>query len=422
MRKVFYMLLLLFPLGVFATITQKMILKNGSELEGYISMQRPGKNIVFTTEKAVIYMPGSQVKSIVDHEINVSELSSSWKEWAEESDSYIGVGNNKMLVLSDIVTTEGIISRVRVLEKGAKIKYLELNENSYSLNWDTIAVIKADKRRGTALSGTNRVYRLASGVEHEGQYVEEVPGKTLSLYRDNGVIEVFNTADVVKYSKRKINPNQSLFEQNELLDIVQMKDGANLKGVIIEQNYSDVSESDNYLLLQKEDGLTQSIKLKDVVEYRKVPNEGYNPQYDILLREGEVVVNRQLTNILVYNEKGSFVVLESDSCLATVKAGTVVVETHLEEGLQKVAFEVVKVKELHETKSKKQSLLSKKNEEKPTYHGFTYEDIVKNSIRAKSVQTSINKTTKLEYEITEKGLYAIYDSQMKRIIPFRVEE
>lgn len=421
MKKLFYVLMLLFPIGMYATITQKMILKNGSELEGYISMQRPGRNIVFTTERAVIYMSGKAVKSIVDHEVNVAELTPSWKKWAEETDSYVGVGNNKMLVLSDIVTADGIISRVRILEKGAKIKYLELNENSYSLSWDTIAVIKADKRRNTALSGTNRVYRLASGVEYEGQYVEEVPGKTLSLYRDNGVIEVFNTADVVKYSKRKINPNQSLFEQDELLDVVLMKDGVTLKGIIIEQNYSDVSESDNYLLLQKEDGVTQSIRLKDVVEYKKEPNVKFNPQFDILLREGEVVVNRQLTNMLNYEEKGSFIVLESDSCLATVKAGLITVETHLADNMQKSTFEIVKIKKLNKTQ-KKQTIFSKKTEGEKEYYGFTFEDVVKNNIQAKSVQTSVNKTTKLEYNIANKGLYAIYDAQRKRIIPFRVVE
>lgn len=421
MRKFFSMLLLLLPLGMSATITQKMILKNGSELEGYISMQRPGKNIIFTTERAVIYMPGAEVKSIVDHEVNVSELSDSWKEWAEESDSYIGLGNNKMLVLSDIVTNNGIISRVRILEKGAKIKYLELNQNSYPLNWDTIAFVKADKRRNTALSGTNRVYRLASGVEYEGQYVEEVPGKTLSLYRDNGVIEVFNTADVVKYSKRKINPNQPLFEQDELLDIVLMKDGTSSKGIIIEQNYSDVSDSDNYLLLQKEDGVTQSIKLRDVVEYKKEPNPKYSPQFDILLREGEVVINRQQTNTLAYKEEGSFIVLESDSCLVTVNSGTFVVETHLADDMQKPTFEIVKVSKLNKTKDR-QTRFSKRAREQEFFYGFTFEDIVKNSIQPKSVETSINKTTKIEYKIAKKGLYVIYDTQMKRVIPFRIVE
>ena len=37
-----------------ATIVQKLLLKNGSELEGYISMQRPGNDVTFTAERAII--------------------------------------------------------------------------------------------------------------------------------------------------------------------------------------------------------------------------------------------------------------------------------------------------------------------------------------------------------------------------------
>ena len=199
----FFALLLQGMTIVHATTVQKLLLKNGSELEGYISMQRPGKDFTFIAEKAIIYMPGTEIKSIVDHEVSIKQLSFGWIEWAEKNDAFEGLGDNRILILSDIITKERTISRVRILEKGAKIKYLEMNNNSYSLNWDTIAVVKAEKRLKTALTGINRIYKLENGQEYEGQYVEEVPGKTLSLYQDNGVVEVFETDKVVRYSMRK---------------------------------------------------------------------------------------------------------------------------------------------------------------------------------------------------------------------------
>ena len=51
-----------------ATIVQKLLLKNGSELEGYISMQRPGKDFTFTAERAIIFMPGEDAQCILDQE------------------------------------------------------------------------------------------------------------------------------------------------------------------------------------------------------------------------------------------------------------------------------------------------------------------------------------------------------------------
>ena len=304
----FFTLLLQGTTIAHATIVQKLLLKNGSELEGYISMQRPGKDFTFTAEKAIIYMPGTEMKSIVDHEVNIKQLSSVWTEWAEKNDAFEGLGDNRILVLSDIVTEGKTISQVRILEKGAKIKYLEMNNNNYSLNWDTIAVVKAEKRLKTALTGINRIYKLENGQKYEGQYVEEVPGKTLSLYQDNGVVEVFETDKVVKYSMRKINSNQDLFEQSELLDIILLKNNSMLKGIIVEHNFNDKAASGNYLLLQKESGEIQSIDFSDIEEYRKEVNPKFKPLFDILLREGELVVDRQQTKTLKVEEEDSYII------------------------------------------------------------------------------------------------------------------
>lgn len=396
-----------------ATIVQKLLLKNGSELEGYISMQRPGKDFTFTAERAIIYKSDKEVKSIIDHDINIKQLSPAWKEWAEKNDAFVGLGDNRILVLSDIITEGQIINRVRILEKGAKIKYLDMNNNSYSLNWDTIAVVKAERRGKTSLTGINRIYKLENGQEYEGQYVEEVPGKTLSLFRDNGVVEVFETSKVVKYSMRKINPNQDLFEQSELLDIIQLKENKGmLKGIIIEQNFSNAA-SDNFLLLQTENGNTQSVKLADIEEYRKEVNSKFKPLFDILLREGELVVNRQQTNILKVKEEGAYITLPVDTCLVVIDkkqpVNEITIETRFADNVQNMSLEIVKVKKFTDKKQKRSFL------------GFTFEDIVKTNLQPRLVQTSVNKTTKFEYNISEKGLYAIYNPIEKTIIPFRIK-
>lgn len=409
----FFALLLQGMTIVHATTVQKLLLKNGSELEGYISMQRPGKDFTFIAEKAIIYMPGTEIKSIVDHEVSIKQLSFGWIEWAEKNDAFEGLGDNRILILSDIITKERTISRVRILEKGAKIKYLEMNNNSYSLNWDTIAVVKAEKRLKTALTGINRIYKLENGQEYEGQYVEEVPGKTLSLYQDNGVVEVFETDKVVRYSMRKINPSQDLFEQNELLDIVLLKDNSMLKGIIVEHNFNAKAASGNYLLLQKESGEIQSIDFSDIEEYRKEVNPKFKPLFDILLREGELVVDRQQTKTLKVEEQDSYIILPNDTCSVMIKrkqpVTEVTIETRFTDNNQNQTLEIVKAKKRMDKKKK------------ISFFAFTYEDIVKSNIHPLSVQTSINKTTKLVYSIDNTGLYVIYNPQKKTVIPFEVK-
>ena len=398
-----------------AAIVQKLILKNGSELEGYISMQRPGENFTFTAERAVVYMADTMILDIKPQEVKIKDLSTDWIKWAEENDAFIGIGDNRKLLLSNIVTkNKTTINRVRILEQGAKIKYIEIGNNNYSLNWDAIALIKVEKRPKTLLSGIDRTYKTIDGKEFTGQYVEEVPGQTLSLYREtDGVVEVFKTTDVVKYTMHKINPDQTLYEQSELLDIIRLKNGSLMKGIIIEQNFNNKESSKDYLLLQKENGTIQSIKLADIEEYRKETNQQYHPKFDILLNEGELVINRQPTNILHIKEQGNHILIAQDTCWVSIKGQTeqtpVVIETRFATSKQTKSLNIVKVKEFTARRKK------------DSFKGFSFEDIVKNNIQPLKVETSINQTTRFEYNISEKGLYVIYNPQEKTAIPFKIE-
>ena len=390
-----------------------VVLKDGTELTGYISRQRPGENFTFSTSKAVVNLPDSDVKSIIDNEVKLNTLSPAWKEWAEKNDAVRGAGSNRTMVLSDIITTKGSVNRVRVLEKGAKVRYLELSPNTYSLNWDTIQVLKAEKRPRLLLSGVNRRYKLSSGMEYEGQYGEEVPGETLSLLRDNGVIEVFNTSQVMKDNRFKINPNQTLLEQSDLIDIVQMKNGSSYRGVIFERNYSEGDKITNdYLLIQVENGTTMSLNLADVAEYRKEKNPGYKPLTDIELEDGTAAINRKIGKLVAVKELSGIVTATPDSLTLTIPTATP----------QNISAEFnmdnAKAQQLKLIRLKKYQDKKKKN----TYYGFTYEDMVKNAVMPKSVETSVNGVTRLEYALPDgvTGLYGVYDPATGKIILFRI--
>ena len=397
-----------------AQIVQKLQLKNGSVLEGYIAKQRPGLNLVFKSESATIYMSGSHVRSYSEYKVNVAELDEKWKIWAEENDAFVGVNDNRTFTFNDIVTDNGTISRVRVLEKGAKVKYIDMSPREHTLNWDTIVVLSVDKRPKTLLSGINRVYKLKDGTEREGQYVEEVPGKTLSLYTNDGVVEVCQTRNVMKYIMKGIHPTQTILEQSPLIDVVDMKNSYSVRGVIIEQNYG-ANPNDDYLLIQREDGGTQSIKVKDIQEFRKEKNKKYTPKYDILLNENELVVNRMQTNSLEIKEDGSLIILPSDSCIAVVERKTpeteVIIETRFSNVSQNPTLDIVKVSTLEKGKGRK----------KETCLGFSFEDIVKTNIQPVNIETSVNATTRFEYKMREEGLYGIYFSKEKKVIPFRIK-
>lgn len=389
------------------------VLKNGTELTGFISRQRPGENFSFSTSKAVVLLPEKDVKSIVDNAVKIGSLSPEWIKWAEENDAFEGEGDNRTLLLSNIICNGGSINRVRVLERGARMRYLELSPNTYSLSWDTLKVVKAERRPKLLLSGVNRRYKLTSGMEYEGQYIGEVPGETMSLLRDNGVIEVFNTEDVVKDYRLKINPNQTLLEQSDLIDIVQMKNGGSHRGVIFERNYSENNNITNdYLLIQLDNGTTMSINLADIVEYRKEKNPNYKPITDIELADGEAAINRIVGTFIPTKEVSGIVTVDTDSLKISIPSGiplSITAEFNMDNSKAQ-QLKLIRIRKYQDKKGKN------------TYYGFTFEDMVKNAILSKSVETSVNGISKLEYTLPNggSGIYGIYDPLTNKIFIFKI--
>ena len=70
------------------------------------------------------------------------------------------------------------------------------------------------------INGLNRMYMLKDGTSIEGQYVEEIPGKTVSVVDAAGYVNVINTNDILKFTVEKVNPQQNIIAQSPLIDIL----------------------------------------------------------------------------------------------------------------------------------------------------------------------------------------------------------
>lgn len=419
-----------------AEIVQKVELKNGSVLEGYIQSQDGSGKMTVHTEKALIIV-NSNNADVFDRQVKYNQLDQAWKDWAAEHDAFSGTGDNRILTLNEVsfkedqndsvmvdpvVNLKGMnferylikgmhsTNNVKVLERGVTVKYLELTPNSYVVAWSDIKAIRSDRRQKTALSGINRIYELKNGRTYEGQYAGETDN-SLSLYMDNGMVQSFKSSDVVKYTFRPINPEQDIFEQSPLVDIIRTARGAVVRGIILEQNYASKKDSENLFLIQTPSGAIQTIKVSEIVELRKEENPKYAPKFDLMLNNGDVVINRKPVNFVKVTEEDDVLVLDSigKMILKTDANGKaqISVEYRLDDYSGLEAFQLVKVTE---TKVKKQMKYS-----------FSYKDLVNAVTHAKNIETSVNKTTKAEYELYRKGVYALYDAKKKRAIPFIVQ-
>ena len=396
-----------------AVIVQKIYLKDGSVLSGYIQKQDDNGNLTIHSDVAEICLKSSQATISNEKNYTEGELDKNWVEWAEKNEAFDGTGNQRTLYLADVTSKSKTVAKVKIIERGELVRYLEMSPDIYTIPWKDVLAIKGEKRCKTALSGINRIFQLKSGMEFEGQYAEETDS-LLTLYLNNGIRQSFKINDVIKYTFRPINPNQDIFAQSELLNIVKTKNGNETKGIIIEQNYTSAKDSENYFLVQQPSGAIQSIKVSDILETRKEENPKFDPKFDVLLKEGEVLINRQEVVVTGITEKGENSVLDSLSEKVVIKKDPqnntrVTVEYRNANGANIEAYQVVKVNKIENKKEKK------------TMYGVSYRDLVNSTIRPVSVETSVNHTTKAEYIVGGQGTFALYDAKNKKAIPFIIK-
>lgn len=435
MKRILSTALLIFAFQAVANaiIVQKVMLKNGSVLEGYIQSQDGSGKMTVHTDRAVIYIKSAYV-DVLEHKVKIDMLDKTWKEWAEKNDAYEGQGSNRVLMLNDLLFKSNLndssvndrsglsfedqmasnihsASNVKVLERGVMVKYLELTPNNYVVSWNDIKSINADRRSKTALSGINRIYELKNGKSFEGQYAEETDN-SLSLYMPNNMIQSFDINDVIKYTFRPINPNQDIFEQSELVDVIKTRRGGTVRGIILEQNYASKKDSENLFLVQTASGAIQTIKVSEISEIRKEENPKYNPKFDIMLNNGEVVINRKQTSCVRVTEYNDLLILDSISHKVEIDrnkngATKIVVEYRMDNGTNVDVFQLIKVSESKVKKS--------------IVYCFSYKDLVNTVYRPVLIETSVNKTTKAEYEIPDTGIFALYDARNKKALPLIIK-
>lgn len=417
-----------------ASTVQKITLKNGSVLNGFIQRQDGTGNMTVKTENAIICVKNTRLYISPDRQINKSNLSDAWKKWAEKNDAFVNNGSEDNLRLSDVkfevwkqdsVARKGLshfeinmhdtqksFADVYVLEKGTNIRFLEMTSNVYTVSWDDIVTITSERRAKNALSGVDRKYTLKLNREVSGQYAGETKN-TISLYQTNGVVETVDYDDIVKFSYYGINPQQDIFAQSELLDVVTVKNGSPVRGVIIEQNYSSNKDSENYISVWIKGRSPQMIKISDIEAISKEENtEYYSPKFDIILKEGQIVVNRKDVKYVNVKENKDVLVLDSlhkQQIIAQEKDN----KTRIIVEMRQSGTNVIETLQL----IKVNKLTNKKN----NIYGFSYKDLVNNNLRPLSDETSINKTRKIEFAVQSAGVYALYDAKNKRAIPLIVK-
>lgn len=429
------------PVGMadlWAQNIESVELCDGSVLEGYISEQYPGKSITFSACRATIVIPEKAVASIINHQVEYASLSADWKHWIDEY-----FKEKKEVVLSDIrlanelddgkVKVDSAVGKkqrtvpeylrvspykVRILEKGAMIKYLDLNPQTFHLKWTDVKYIRRPHRSKLVLSGLNSVIRLKGrDGEYVGEIVEQVLGKQIRLLKEDGMIEVINSDQMVSIRGEKLNPDQDIFEQAVLLDQVYTRTNGCMAGLIVGQNFINTKERPAFLTVLNKNGESHIVPYSDVEKYGRCLNPDYKLLTDIVLNDTTVMINRQEVRHTSFEQnKESFLYAKDLDCVVTLKRDSledrqfVILEVKDKVGADKYAL--ICAVEKHEKEKKKESV---------RIIGFTYEDFAIYSTRAVEQTVSVNGTCKMKFSVTDPGWYVLYLPKQKKGILCHIE-
>ena len=416
------MFLCLCASGAQAEEIQHIHLKGGTQLNGYVSFQDANTNDrIVKTETASFILPEKDVKSISGPvAVKISDLEPAAVDWAVKNEAFKGKGDDRTIQLYNIVTSSHTISKAYLMERGARVRFVELCSSEYRLSGDSIRSITTDLRAKEMLSGLNSTYELVNG-RYTGQLVEDIPGKTISINDENGMTVSFNRGDIKRTYLTKVNPTQDIFEQVWLLDVVELeKNAGRYTGIITERNYESKNYRERYLTLLEENGSQRSIKLLDVKSYNKIVNPRYQPKTDVLLSEGEVNINRVQAKPIAVTENSSFglVLSKSDDVTCNVKRVGNIAEIAVEYRHDEYAqnpFSIIllktNVKQVKQNGVKKNVL---------TYY-FDYKDIVNSNIIPVQSEVSVNETERVVYRMQAPGQYALYNKNTKVAYLFSVQ-
>ena len=286
MKRIILLSLLSVMIGntVNGRIYERLRLKDGSIIEGYITSQKPGKTICFHAERTQYVVKADRYK-VIDRDVSVEELSSGWKEWMEENPRAVKVEDGKRcLTLSrlavkerDAVDSVAVDTAwVRITERGAMLKYVDVTARDCTLGIDEVKVLERVAREENMRSGLNDVIETVDGTVCEGQIVEQRIGESIRLLGQDGVTRVIMLRDIATQRKQPNNAGQDIFEQTPFVDVIDTGK-EKTEGIVTYQKYGTAREK-AYLYVLCEDRREHRVEIADIREMRKVENEKYKPQ------------------------------------------------------------------------------------------------------------------------------------------------
>lgn len=387
--------------------SQTIILKDGSEYKGYISNQifeGNGKvEITFSEFTGNIKISDIHFEEPVKK--NYDDLSPEWQSWAEKNGKLVTEKGKRYLNMVDMALP-GLSKREYViLERGTKyIKCYTMSEGVVECAMDQVHCLLRENRNPLLLTDLDDVVKTETNT-FTGVIIEQYPGIQIKVWdRYDGEVHIVNYNEIRSIGKAGFNPDYDIWTQAPYLEQLRLDNGVvSEPGIILENGMT--GDINLVFMTSGDKGVqTRQYSYNSIKGILKKQNEEYEPEYDIILPEGESRINRDSTlafaDISEYQYVGPFQLYYLDNAKDSLKT---VINT------PKVCIETSTsgISDIYVFKATKRKATANKGKEELELYTYTYADLFESDIEVDK-STTINGTTRLKFDLPEEGDYFVY--------------
>lgn len=340
-----------------AEVFDRLVLKNGKVVAGYLAGQKPGQCIKFYAEEI---KGGSTHRTMID------------------DDELIPTGH-----------VNSLYDDINMVSAADKLP------RTYTFSIGDVTKIERELRPENQTFGIIDVITTRSGEVYEGQVIGQTLGSSIQIWDGRKSNTVYNN-NLASQEKRPLDASKDIIEQSPFLDVV-VTQRVTYRGLIIMQNYGSEQQS-SYLKIQETNGEISRVLISQIVELQREPNPQYSAAStggsDFVPEPGVIYFNSQaVKSISTEKDDGVFILDEDDT------DGTLVLP--LENGQLTVVMD--------DNADNRNTILLPIEQRKvgrKKKFAFDYEDLVDKAVSAET-STSDNGTLRRVYTI-QPGTYVLY--------------
>ena len=340
-----------------AEIFDRLVLKNGKVVAGYIAGQQPGQCIKFYTEEII---GGSRNRTTIDD---------------DEMIPVADAGYSRFDNINMISAADGL-------------------PRTYTFSIGDVTRIERELRPEGQTSGLIDVITTRAGEVYEGQVSGQTLGSSIQIWDGRKSHTIYNS-DLASQEKRPLDLSKDILEQTPFLDVV-VTQRVTYRGLIIMQNYGNEQQS-SFLKIQETNGEVSRVAISQITELLREPNPQYSSAAgvtDFVPEPGVIYFNGQAVKSIATEKDDDIFILNEDDT-----DGSLVLQ--LENGQLTIVMD-------DNADNRKTILLPVEQRKvgRKKKFAFGYEDLVDKAVTADS-SNSDNGTLCRVYTI-QPGTYVLY--------------